>query len=177
MQLTLQDAFALAGRHEAAGRASDARRIYEEILAALPDHPGALLKIALQELAAGAHPSAQARLERALASAQRDGLPAQDIWLALARARLAAGEARAAADAIAEAHALAKRLKALGAIGAAHAILSECVELAPRDAALRMTLGAVLLDANRPSEARSELERAIELGEKSGEGWDNLGIV
>jgi predicted O-linked N-acetylglucosamine transferase (SPINDLY family) len=177
MQLTLQDAFALAARHEAAGRAPDARRIYDEILAAVPDHPGALLKIALQELAAGAHPSAQARLERALASAQRDKLPAQDIWLGLARARLAAGQNRAAANAIAEAHAIAKRFKAAGASGAAHAILFECVELAPRDATLRLTLGAVLLDANRPSEARSELERALELGDKSGEVWDNLGIA
>jgi len=55
MQLTVQDAFALAARHEAAGRAADARSVYDEILSALPEHPGALLKIAVQELASGAY--------------------------------------------------------------------------------------------------------------------------
>jgi len=113
MQLTVQDAFALAARHEAAGRAAEARRIYDEILAALPEHPGALLKIAVQELASGAHQRARERLERALASAQQQMLPTQQIWLALARAHLAAGEPAAAASAIEEAHTLGKRLKAI----------------------------------------------------------------
>src|SRR5258708_31192043 len=91
MQLTVQDAFALAARHESAGRDTEARRIYDEILAALPEHPGALLKIAEQELATGAPERARERLQRALASAQRQALPSQEIWLALARADLAAG--------------------------------------------------------------------------------------
>src|SRR5207244_9179029 len=63
MQLTVQDAFALAARHEAAGRAADARSVYDEILSALQEHPGALLKIAVQELATGAHERARERSE------------------------------------------------------------------------------------------------------------------
>lgn len=177
MRLTVQDAFVLAARHEAEGRVSDARRIYDDILASLPDHPGALLKIALQELAGGAHATALEKLRRALASARRDGLPMQDIWLAVARAELAAGDTPAARRAVVEAHAIAQRLKAAGAIAAAHVLLRESVELAPDDAALRVTLGAVLLDANRASEARTELERAVALGQGSGEVWDNLGIA
>ncbi len=177
MRLTVQDAFAVAARHESAGRISDARRVYDEILAALPDHPGALLKIAVQELAAGAHDSARERLRRALASAERQRLPAQDIWLTLARVHLAAGERDAVASAVAQAHTLAKRLKAAGATGDAHAVLQECVELAPDDAEIRMTLGAVLLDANRPADARRELVRAIRLEAAGGEVWDNLGIA
>src|SRR5215831_7849862 len=157
MRLTVQDAFALAARHEAAGRASEARRIYDDILSKLPDHPGALLRIALQETAAGAHGAACERLRRALASARRDALPTQEIWLALARAELAAGDTRAAGRAVGEAHEIGKRLKAAGAVAAAHALLRECAELAPDDAALRVTLGAVLLDANRAAEARAEL--------------------
>ena len=51
MELTVQEAFALAAQHEAAGRDDVARTIYEQIVAALPEHPGALLKIALQDLA------------------------------------------------------------------------------------------------------------------------------
>src|SRR5437762_1949569 len=177
MQLTVQDAFALAARHEAAGRAAEARRIYDEILAALPEHPGALLKIAVQELASGAHQRARERLERALASAQQQMLPTQEIWLGLARAHLAAGEPAAAASAIEEAHTLGKRLKASGAAVEACTVLDECVQLAPDDAGLRLTLGAVLLDADRPADAERELERAIELGAREGEAWDNLGLA
>jgi len=177
MQLTVHDAFALAARHEAAGRAADARRIYDEILSALPEHPGALLKIAVQELASGAHERARERLERALASAQRQMLPTQEIWLALARAHLAAGEPVAAATAIEEVHTLGKRLKASGAAVAACAVLDECVQLAPDDAGLRLSLGASCLDANRPAEAKQQLERAAALGARSGAVWDNLGLA
>jgi len=177
MQLTVQDAFALAARHESAGRSIEARRIYDEILAALPEHPGALLRIAMQELAGGEPESARERLQRALASAQRQALPTQEIWLALARADLAAGDSAAAATAIGEAHAAAKRLKALGAASAACAVLQDCVKLSPADADLRVTLGAVLLDANRPADAQRELERAVALGGQGGELWDNLGIA
>jgi len=177
MRLTLQDAFALAARHESAGRGADARRIYDDILAALPDHPGALLKIALQELAAGTPERAGERLRRALASAQRQNLPTQEIWLALARVHLDAGERDEAERAIAEAHTLAKGLKAAGATGASHALLQEAVRLAPDDADLRVTLGAVLLDAHRTADALGELERAIRLGASGGEAWDNLGIA
>jgi predicted O-linked N-acetylglucosamine transferase (SPINDLY family) len=177
MRLTVQEAFALAARHETEGRASEARRIYDDILSTLPDHPGALLRIALQETAAGGHAAAREKLRRALASGRRDGLPLQDIWLALARAELAAGDMPAARRAVAEAHEIAKRLKAAGAIAAAHALLRQCAELAPDDADVRMTLGAVLLDANRAGDARVELERAIALGQAGGEVWDNLGIA
>jgi predicted O-linked N-acetylglucosamine transferase (SPINDLY family) len=177
MRLTAQEAFALAARHEAAGRLSEARRIYDDILTTLPDHPGALLRIALQDVADGEHGAAREKLRRALASARRDGLPMHDIWLALARAELAAADTPAAMRAVAEAHEIAKRLKAAGAIAAAHALLRQCAELAPDDAALRVTLGAVLLDANHPGDARAELERAIALGQTGGEVWDNLGIA
>jgi protein O-GlcNAc transferase len=177
MRLTVQDAFALAARHESAGRDSDARRIYDEILSAVPEHPGALLKIALQEIASGAHEAARARLERALASAERQNVPAHEIWLALARAERARGREAKAAQAIAEAHDGAMRLKAAGATAAAYSMLRELTALAPDDAGLRMTLGAVLLDAARADEARREIERAIALGAAGGEVWDNLGLA
>jgi predicted O-linked N-acetylglucosamine transferase (SPINDLY family) len=177
MRLTVQDAFALAARHESAGRNTEARRIYDEILAALPEHPGALLKIAVQELASGEPERARERLQRALASAQRQTLPTQEIWLALARADSAAGDSAAAATAIGEAHALGKKLKASGAASAACALLQDCVTLAPVDADLRVTLGAVLLDADRPADAQRELERAVALGAQGAELWDNLGIA
>src|ERR1043166_10236169 len=85
MKLSIQDAFALAARHEAGGKGVEARRIYDDILDALPEHPGALLKIGLQELALGNHATALEMLRRALASARRQKLATQEIWVALAR--------------------------------------------------------------------------------------------
>jgi len=96
MQLTVQDAFVLASKHDAAGRRAEARAIYEQILAALPEHPGALLKIAEQELHAGLHDEARARLERALRAAQQQSLPAHEIWLVLGRVHLGRGDRAAA---------------------------------------------------------------------------------
>jgi predicted O-linked N-acetylglucosamine transferase (SPINDLY family) len=177
MQLSVQDAFALAARHEAEGRNADARAIYEEILASLPDHPGALLRIAEQEIAAGDHDTALARLQRALDAARRGALPAHQIWLALLRVRLARGERSEAGAAIDELHATAIRLKTAGAAGAARELLEQCVAFAPDHAGLRVTLGGVCLDDHRPAAARQHLERALALGARSAEAWDNLGLA
>jgi tetratricopeptide (TPR) repeat protein len=130
MQLTVQDAFSLAARHEAAGRVADARALYEEILAALPEHPGALLRIAQHELAAGAHEAALARLGRALAAAQTQSLPAREIWLTLARAHLAGGDSVQA-----------------------QIVCRRGLEQHPRDASLLQLLGHVLKASGAAGEA------------------------
>src|SRR2546426_1807857 len=129
MRLTVQDAFALAARRVAAGRAADARAIYEQILASLPEHPGALLRIAQLELAAGRHAGALERLTRALAAARAQALPAQEIWLALAATHLAGGEREQADAAIEELHSVARKLKAAGAVEAARGLLERCIAL------------------------------------------------
>jgi predicted O-linked N-acetylglucosamine transferase (SPINDLY family) len=177
MQITVQDAFALAARHDAAGRVAEARAIYDQILAALPDHPGALLRIAQQEFAAGAHDEARARLERALAAAKKGALPAPEIWLALARVERARGEPAAADAAIEQAHVIAKGLKAAGAARAAGELLEQCVALAPENPEFRMSLGAVLLDERRAGAAREQLDRALALGARGAGVWDNLGLA
>ena len=128
MQLRLQDAFVLAARHESAGRRADARAIYVQILATLPDHPGALLKIALQEIDEGCSDVARERLERALKVAQRQALPTQEIWLALGRAHLARADKDAARHAVARA-----------------------VELMPESPDVVTRLGHLALDAGDPS--------------------------
>ncbi|HUH92704.1 MAG TPA: tetratricopeptide repeat protein [Casimicrobiaceae bacterium] len=98
MQLTVQEAFALAARHEAAGREANARHIYEDILVALPGHPGALLKIAEQELKSGQSERARERLIEALGAARRQASGVLHISLVLGRAHLACGD-RAAVSA------------------------------------------------------------------------------
>jgi predicted O-linked N-acetylglucosamine transferase (SPINDLY family) len=177
MQLTVQDAFALAARHEAEGRATDARAIYEQILGALPEHPGALLRIAQQELTAARHAEALALLERALAAARTRSLPTQEIWEALAETRLARGEREQARSALEQLHGIARTLKASGSPDAAHELLERCVAFAPDDASLRTSLGAVCLDRQRPAEAKEQLERAAALGASGGAVWDNLGLA
>jgi Tfp pilus assembly protein PilF len=289
MQLTLQDAFALAAQHENSGRRADARAIYEQILAALPDHPGALLKIAQQEIDEGRAAAARDPLQRALAAAQRQALPAEEIWLALARAHLASGDADNARngrgalesapksadllcrlghvalesgdpslgercfrvareydarhgaassglalalaaqqrldDALAAArdgvelaptslhamqvmafvtlqrkdfvrtqeiardglrqhprdvylmHMLGNALKSAGAANLARKVLAECAVLAPDDADVSVSLGAACLGDNAPVEACKHLERAIALGVRGGQVWDNLGLA
>src|SRR5258706_533360 len=127
MQLTLQDAFALAARHEAAGRGAEARAIYDEILASLPEHAGALLRIGEQALAAGRHDDALAFLQRALAAARKSALPEHEIWLALARVRGARGERDDAEAAIEQAHSIAKRFKSTGAALNARQLLEQLV--------------------------------------------------
>jgi predicted O-linked N-acetylglucosamine transferase (SPINDLY family) len=177
MQLTVQEAFALASQHEAAGRAREAREIYEQILASIPEHPGALLRIARQELSAGENDHALARLERALAAAKKGALPTQEIWLTLARVQRARGEQSEADAAIEQAHAIARRLKATGAAGAARELLQGCVELAPESSDLRVSLGAACIEDHEPAAAREHLERALALGARSAEAWDNLGLA
>ena len=81
--MTVREAFALGFAHEAAGRPAEARAIYDQILAAIPDHPGALLKIAQAEQKDGRLERARELLERAIDSAARENLPQVDIWIAL----------------------------------------------------------------------------------------------
>ena len=99
MQLTLTEAFARAFAHERAGRNAEARLIYSDILAAIPDHPGALLKLAEHDIDAGSLDAARARLDQALAAAAVQRLPVEDIWFGYARLDLRAGDRRGARDA------------------------------------------------------------------------------
>src|SRR6202171_4436578 len=128
MQLTLQDAFALAARHESAGHRADAHGIYEQILVALPDHPGALLKIALQEIGEGRADAACERLGRALTVARQQALPTQEIWLALGCAHLACAD----------------RVKARDAA-------ERAVDVAPESVDIMMKIGQLALDSGHPS--------------------------
>lgn len=105
--ITLQQAFARAFAHEAAGRPREARAIYEQILAAVPEHPGALLRIAVGDAAQGRIEPARELLERALRAAEHQSLPADDIWLALGHVHVARADRPAARRAFERARALA----------------------------------------------------------------------
>jgi protein O-GlcNAc transferase len=87
--ITIREAFALGFAHEAAGRFGEARAIYEQILAATAEHPGALLKLGEAEQREGRLDEACALLERALHAAQSRELPVVDIWVMLGRVHVA----------------------------------------------------------------------------------------
>lgn len=173
MELTVQDAFALAARHEAAGRDADARRIYEDILVALPGHPGALLKIAEQELKAGQSERARERLVEALGTARRQAVGVAHVSVVLGRAHLACGDRDAAArvvrDALPDAGEDPLALARLGdvALDAGDLPLAEhCFRDAqrhrPDDASLLYALGGTLKSAGASSEACAILEQCAE---------------
>jgi predicted O-linked N-acetylglucosamine transferase (SPINDLY family) len=188
MQTTVQDAFALAARHEAGGRRADARAIYEQILAAMPEHPGALLRIAEQELGAGEIEAARDRLDRALAAARRQSLPAHEIWLAQGRAHLARGERKAAAAAVEQAltpppqsGATAARLGQLaldaGAFDAAERCFRAAVERDQRSAAAASGLALALSAQKRAAEALASARRSVELAPDAADAWRVLAHV
>ena len=104
--IPVAQAFALGFAHEAAGRRREARAIYEQILAAIPEHPGALLKIAIGESAEGRFDQARALLERALRSADAQSLPAAEIWLAIGHVDVARADLASAQRAFERARAL-----------------------------------------------------------------------
>ena len=91
----LERAIALEQRGDLAA----ARALYEQVLAAAPEHPGALLKLALHEQAAGALAPAQALLARALRATHAANRPAAPVWLAIAGVAESANDLAAARDA------------------------------------------------------------------------------
>jgi Tfp pilus assembly protein PilF len=81
--------FRAPSAHERAGRKAEARAIYADILAAIPDHPGALLKTAEHDIDARSLDAARARLDAALASAQRAAPPRRGHLVRLCAPRAA----------------------------------------------------------------------------------------
>jgi protein O-GlcNAc transferase len=153
MQLTLQDAFSLAARHESADRRADARAIYDQILAAVPGHPGALLCIARQHRRDRNLDAALASLQEALAGAQSMALPAAEIWLEMAGVHLAAG-----------------------ARGAARAAYAQVLDVSPGMSAALVGLGNLALEDGDYMGAETHYRDAI-AQTPEGVAWVNLALA
>jgi len=185
MQTTVQDAFALAARHEAGGRPADARMIYEQILAAMPEHPGALLRIAEQEIGRGAIDAAQALLARALQAAAAQSLPAHEIWLAAGRAHLARGERDDAIAAVVQAMAappsgaaIAAKLGELARDAGGSDVADQCFRVASAREAERLhAMGKAQKAAGALAAARATLEQGANLAPSDPEILTTLGAT
>jgi protein O-GlcNAc transferase len=151
---TLQHAFTQAFALEAAGRRAEAASIYLQILAMVPNHPGALLKLAEADLAENRVEPAHARLVVALEAAQRAGLPAGRIWLALGEVETARHDATAAETAFARA-----------------------LELAPDDVRTLIAHGRFLMGEHRPAAAESSFRRAALQDSGSAPARANLALA
>jgi tetratricopeptide (TPR) repeat protein len=90
------EALAKASAHDAAGDHAQARPLYDEVLAADPNHPMALLRVAEQELVQGRADDAAGHIERALNAAMGRGQSTRDLWFVLGRAHMARGDWQAA---------------------------------------------------------------------------------
>ena len=105
--VSIAAAFQQAFACEAADREAEAVAIYRNILHAVPEHPGALLRLADIDVRHGRVADAKQRLALALAAARRMRLPVADI--AVASARIARREGRLADAAAALATATAEQ--------------------------------------------------------------------
>jgi protein O-GlcNAc transferase len=153
--ITVRDAFALAFAHEAAGRFGEARQVYAQILAALPDHPGALMKLAQCEQRDGDVVAAAALLRRALRAAEAQSLPAGDLWMALGRLELGQGDHAAARRSF-------ERARDLGVATADVAALLAWLALERGDAAEALALSQRGLDSHPGDrELLAQLGRAL----------------
>jgi predicted O-linked N-acetylglucosamine transferase (SPINDLY family) len=149
--MPVASAFELAFANEAAGRHEDARRIYRSILTALPDHPGALLKLAECDFRERAFDRAQQCLEHALRSAERQSMPTEAIWSALGAVHLARGNRAAARGAYAQ-----------------------CLALVPDSAVAQTGLGAVALTEGNATGAEAHYRAAIAREPTLAEAWLGL---
>ncbi len=179
---TLERALAVERRGDARG----ARSLYEQALAAAPDHPGALVRLALLDQDAGDLASARARLERALSVVQAAGRPAAPVLLALAGVHAAAADAPAARAAwervLAEApgeptacHGLA--VIALSAGDATRAVAHCRAGLAtePAHAGLLTALGHALRATGAPAAAAEALAAAAAATPGNAAAWTAAG--
>jgi tetratricopeptide (TPR) repeat protein len=175
-------AFERAFAHDAAGRHEEARRIYESILAALPEHPGALLKLAQHDLRQRAYDRARERLEIALRAAGRQSLPTESIWCTLGRVEAARGRVDAAQRAyehcLAEVPASARAQAGLGALAltsgdaaAARAHYGAAVAHDPNFVEALLGLAVALAALDRADEAVATARRGRELAPDEADAW------
>jgi predicted O-linked N-acetylglucosamine transferase (SPINDLY family) len=145
--ITVQEAFRLAREHHQAGQLADAETLYRRILAADPNHAGAMHLLGALAHETGHHEDAVDWIRRSVA--------------------LAPGDASAHSN-------LGEALFALGCTEDALAHFRRSVELDPHMAVAHFNLANVLRFAGRLDEAEAGYRRALALGLDDGKVHNNL---
>ncbi len=145
-----------AADQRAAGRLREAAVIYKDILSAVPDHPVALHQFGVTAIMAGQGDLAVDLIERAIASADKDGA--------------AEGGAAYRPD-------LAYALAMVGYHGEALEIYEALLTAQPNDGETRVNFANLLYVLQRADEAEAEYRKAIVLSPDHVEAHANLGTL
>ncbi|MEP7206394.1 MAG: tetratricopeptide repeat protein [Casimicrobiaceae bacterium] len=152
--VSLAAAFQEAFAHEAAGREPQALAVYQSILNAVPDHPGALLRLAQIDLRHGRPAAARTRAERALGRARTMRLPVADILAMLGRLERVAGR-----------------------IDLASRLLGEALADTPAHAQARMELGVIAYETGDFAAARGQFAAVASGHPEMGAAWLQLAFA
>lgn len=174
--------FASAVAHHRAGRLAEAIPLYEQVLAAAPDHADSLRLLGTIRLGRGEAVLAEGLFRRALARQPESPAllhPHALALRALRRDEEALAEFRRALEldpGLAETHhQFGNLLKALGRYAEAQAALERAAALAPDRAAIRLNLGVAALEAGARDTALAAFRRAVELEPDRPESRNILG--
>jgi len=165
--MTVSGALEAAARHHAAGRLGDAERLYDAVLAALPDHAEALHRRGVLAFQHGALDHAADLVRRAIAV---DGA-APDLHNSLGNILLRQDDPRGAVECYQESLAIAAddavvhinlgiALYGVGELSAAAAALEDGVGRMPEHAQARAALGQIALDRGDDRAAACQLRAA-----------------
>jgi predicted O-linked N-acetylglucosamine transferase (SPINDLY family) len=182
--MTADQLLDLATERHRAGDLTEARRLYQQMLAEVPDHPVALFRISLLELQVGHPEAALALIERAITAAP--GEPRYQFGLGQALAALRRWEEAASAyrrflDAdpqSADAHfALGIALQALGDLGGAIGAYEAAVKCQPDFAEAFSNLGNCHQLRGDLRQAETAYRQALAIRPNYADAMSNLGAV
>ncbi len=150
--VTIQQALDLATQHHRAGRLTEAEAIYRQILAAVPDHPGATHLLGVLSGMKGDLGVAEEFLRRSIALAPRDAM----FYVNLARflAQYAPGRLAEVPD-----------------------LYRRALEIVPREPLIYYDLGTTLQLLKRFDEALAAYEQALDLKPDFAQACNNKGSV
>jgi Flp pilus assembly protein TadD len=149
-QLTIQQTFDLALRHQQAGRLRDAEQLYRQVLARQPEHAIAIHNLGVIALQVGHYDVAMELLRRFIAVNPNDPEAHSNLGIAL---------------------------KNKGQLDAAIAAFRRAIALNPNLPQVHSNLGSVLKDKGQLDEAIAACRRAIALRPDYPEAHNNLGVA
>jgi protein O-GlcNAc transferase len=182
--MTIPQAFQIAVQHHQAGRLADAEAYYRRILAAQPNHAGALHLLGLIAHQVGRHELAVDLIRQSIALNPNNAIAHSnlgDTYRTIGRFDEAAAACRRALQIkpdSSEAHNnLGNALKDLGRPDEAMAAYRRALQVEPDMPEAHLNLGNVLKDLGRLEEAMAACHRALELKPGCAEAHLNLGNV
>jgi protein O-GlcNAc transferase len=183
-QAAVEPVFALASQHHQAGRFQEAEKLYRQVLAEQPNHPGAILHLGILAHQVGRNDLAIGLIRQSISldpnipeAYNNLGNSLHDTGR-LDDAISAYRQAIALRPDYAEAHYnLGVALKNAGRVNEAIAAYRRTLVLMPDSGEAYNNLGVALKDAGQLEEALAAFRQAVRLRPNSGEAYNNLGTA